>query len=51
MKNVYWRDERNCGVAKLQIMIVTTSGASVDRVSGELSLGEGSRCFMDGQAS
>lgn len=42
MKNVYWRDERNCGVVKLQITIVTMSGASADRVSGELSLGEGS---------
>lgn len=41
MMSVLWRDGQNCGVAKLQITIVTMNGASADRVSGEPSLGMG----------
>lgn len=40
-KNVYWRDEQDCGAAKPQITIVTTSGVTAGRVSGSRGWGRG----------
>jgi hypothetical protein len=36
MRSVFWRDGQSFGVVLLQTMTETASGASADRVSGEL---------------